>query len=256
MSPFPLDTQSFLLPSAVSVLSSPFRTRKTLVRAWISTASSLLLCSGPAPISWLSGKLTLALSPSPKKLIRCLRRCVTTQCFFGSSDTIFWKSCSTTGWAFHQPRFLWIEALLWRISSGQDVRWHLPYKGPRLLGTTGHPTPESISALSRGDGNQGAVCFQSHVALVWRAWCCTAVESLLEGRNHSEGMSSTARLWSLESQGVFFKNQDIQPYPLDRWAAGDLLYCLAFEPRESLLTSVALPGWPVALVVHLWAVCS
>lgn len=113
---------------------------------------------------------------------------------------------------------------------------------------TGHPAPEPISALSCGDGNQGAVCFQSHVALVWRAWCWTAVETLLEGRNHSEGMSSTARLWSLESQGIFFKNQDVQPHPPDRWAAGDLLYCLAFEPRESPLTSVALPGWPVALV--------
>ena len=103
----------------------PHSEPEELVRAWRSIASSPLLCSGPDPISWLSGKLILALPPSPKKLIRCLRRCVTTQCFFGSSNTIFCKSCSTTEWPFHQPRFLWIEALLWHISSGQDVRWRL-----------------------------------------------------------------------------------------------------------------------------------
>lgn len=41
-----------------------------------------------------------------------------------------------------------------------------------------NPVPELISSLSCGDGNQVAVCFQSHIALVWKAQCQTAVQNL------------------------------------------------------------------------------
>ena len=100
---FPLETQYFLLPPGVSVLSSPFGAR--LARAWVSAASPPLLCPGLAPVSWLSGKLILALSPSPKKSIRCLRGCVPTQCFFGSSNTISAKVVQPQGDLFTNLNF-------------------------------------------------------------------------------------------------------------------------------------------------------
>lgn len=49
-----------------------------------------------------------------------------------------------------------------------------------MLGVMCNPVPEPISSLSCGDGNQVAVCFLSHMALVLRAQCQTAVENLLD----------------------------------------------------------------------------
>lgn len=79
-------------------------------------------------------------------------------------------------------------------------------------------------------------------------------EHLEEGRKHFAGMSSTTKYHKVppwDYREFSCKSQEIQSHPPERGTAGDLLYCRASEPRESPLTSEALPAWSVARVVHL-----
>lgn len=207
--PFPLETSLICAHLVCNYCHLHLHARKTLARAWVSAARFHLFVQGQPQI-FLLRQASLFIRVARSWLVseswennQMLTRICNNSVLFWLQKHHFCKTCSTSAWSFHQPRFVWVEVFLWHTPSRMKVKWCLPYKLPWILGMMCNLVPEPISSLKPRWWKPGnCLCSVTHGSYSESTMPDSCGEPFSR-KTCFKGMSSTAKLWSWESQTVF-----------------------------------------------------